>query len=1621
MTESAHRIRSQTLDVAVATEALALALQPRLGELNRQRLLPVIDRVLGEFDLPGRHVRIDRLAIDLGTLPLQALEERAETALESALRDAIAAAITVERPSDAAAAQVLPEAEARLALLEHYLRHGTVPFSADRAAFSADALVTELSAAEPEALAALIRSHGRDRHVLQRLVLQLKDATLRAILTLIEPAHAALIIVYMFDLRQIHEVEPILPLDDAALGQLLWLLAFSYLLREAGSHFNRKSFVRALLEQIAANESVPYATLIATLARGLRATLRKRPLASSLPAVIDDIAHDLEEAPENLTVAGAADPAMLADLIRRHGGDRTALERLVGGLDETTLMAVLTLLEPVYAAPILAYMLELRQIQSVSPFLALGEAEFARMLWVLSFAYLAHDAGSQFNRRSYVRSLLTQLAARESVSFDALLAALKQGLQAAKSHQPLTASLPAIIDEIVNDLGSDRAAPNLESATQDRALGNPATRDLAALADLARQHRHDQPALERLVRGLDEATLQAVLAQFEPDAAAPIIAFMRALRQIHRITPLTVLDEAAFARILWVLALAHLAGDASAPIDPGRSARILLQNLAADQSMAAGTLAARIARAQVENGPAETISSTLAEVVAEILHEHGYDRGVPGGAGVPDDGVVVRARAGPAMVADLVRRHAGDPQALDRLVREFDENTLQMTLQRLEPGHAPLVIAYMLELRQIHRVTPLAAVADATLARLLWTLTFAYLARDAGSPFDRKSYLRVMLSKIASSLSTDLRGLTAILVSGLRAGEQGHPLAASLPAMIGEIQQELANGEPGDILATDSGPPTVFDHVALADLLRRERASGDLIARIHDESVLQAVLRELVPREADLIVTFIAELRRADGREPLTGRDAPTFARALWSHVLTRAADQSGMPFSPERFVRTILAGIADAAALRLDGLLAKLARNLSPSEQGGVPFLPEIVADLLQEVANAAHSPKPSPARDPPPRQRGDTMHPTVLRVLDRYDRIDALGRFLRHGHLPPDVLLRRGDLTTERLAEEFASLDAARIHALLATESVEVRYGMLLRAVGMLGPIRLGLLWRRLLAQPAEARDGAARSDARPDRALLEQALAAAVAQAPDPDAFHARLLSALIDGGEIDLEALAAPLLAPAQGELSTKDDSAAWPVRRLEAELLVQLRDAEPSTTPAATAPVAAPGLAELIEMLSSRHPQEAARFFRAVADSEALGPTLAARLDGVPEVLRQTVERLAGAEPDDTGTARSSVFARDALFAGLGDAATLQPLTEEQLQSTLPAVAAAFPEELAGFIAAHAGRAELRARWIATLADSALVRLAHALEPHQFVHFLDAAEMVHRAAFAIADPAARGRLRRTSLWEALLGYLATNAPAERSTEDFVAILLARAGEEGERIRTEARRLAAAAGRHRLVAALAPRPPQESTLHRRPASTPSGTAQSKRPRPARARTAFGIDNEATESGEPIYIDNAGMALFGVFLPQLFDRLDALSREQGRARMRDEHAASRAVHLLQYLVDGRCNAPEPLLVLNKLFCGLSIATPVPAEITPTADELALCDGLLQAMIANWKIIENSSVAALRETFLQREGKLEHRSDRWTLHVQRKTVDVLVDRIPWSISVTYHPWMPLPLYVTW
>ena len=202
-------------------------------------------------------------------------------------------------------------------------------------------------------------------------------------------------------------------------------------------------------------------------------------------------------------------------------------------------------------------------------------------------------------------------------------------------------------------------------------------------------------------------------------------------------------------------------------------------------------------------------------------------------------------------------------------------------------------------------------------------------------------------------------------------------------------------------------------------------------------------------------------------------------------------------------------------------------------------------------------------------------------------------------------------------------------------------------------------------------------------------------------------------------------------------------------------------------------------------------------------------------------------------------------------------------------------------------------------------------------------------------------------------------------------------------------------------------------------RRSRESPRRSEMKQKTNPRRKTTPL---EEPEEFSDPLYIENAGLVLTGNFLPRLFQSLQMLQNmEDGGIRLRDSETASRAVHLLQYLVDGRPSAPEPLLVLNKILCGIPLSEPIDPEIEMTDRETEFCDMLLNSVIAHWEIIKGTSITGLRETFLQREGRLELSDNGWQLQVQRKTVDVLVDQIPWSFSVLHHGWMAQPVYVKW
>ena len=163
--------------------------------------------------------------------------------------------------------------------------------------------------------------------------------------------------------------------------------------------------------------------------------------------------------------------------------------------------------------------------------------------------------------------------------------------------------------------------------------------------------------------------------------------------------------------------------------------------------------------------------------------------------------------------------------------------------------------------------------------------------------------------------------------------------------------------------------------------------------------------------------------------------------------------------------------------------------------------------------------------------------------------------------------------------------------------------------------------------------------------------------------------------------------------------------------------------------------------------------------------------------------------------------------------------------------------------------------------------------------------------------------------------------------------------------------------------------------------------------------------------------IYVQHAGVVLLHAFLPGFFRKLDLLKG----AQFADEQARQRSVHLVQYLATGKTGMPEYEMTVPKMLCGFPLNYPVEREIVLTDPETEEAEKLLRAVIEHWKALKSTSPSGLREGFLLRDGKLEKRPSDWYLMVEQKAMDILLDRLPWTIGMIQLPWMKDMLRVEW
>jgi hypothetical protein len=173
----------------------------------------------------------------------------------------------------------------------------------------------------------------------------------------------------------------------------------------------------------------------------------------------------------------------------------------------------------------------------------------------------------------------------------------------------------------------------------------------------------------------------------------------------------------------------------------------------------------------------------------------------------------------------------------------------------------------------------------------------------------------------------------------------------------------------------------------------------------------------------------------------------------------------------------------------------------------------------------------------------------------------------------------------------------------------------------------------------------------------------------------------------------------------------------------------------------------------------------------------------------------------------------------------------------------------------------------------------------------------------------------------------------------------------------------------------------------------------------------------NNKEEHFEDIIYIQNAGMVLLHPFLSAFFENLNLV---QDKAFISINHR-NQAIGLLEFLVWGENKHSENFFPLNKILCGISPADLWVNEIEIPKSFKTEGEELLTEVIRHWEVLKNTGIDGLRETFLQRPGKLSHSQNGWKLVVEQKAVDILIGSLPWGLGIIKMSWMADMLFVEW
>jgi hypothetical protein len=411
---------------------------------------------------------------------------------------------------------------------------------------------------------------------------------------------------------------------------------------------------------------------------------------------------------------------------------------------------------------------------------------------------------------------------------------------------------------------------------------------------------------------------------------------------------------------------------------------------------------------------------------------------------------------------ELILRVGKNSYSRKRLVYQFSEQQIKYIIVLLEPEEAEFIFEYHHNVVQVQREVYLVKNQESDFKREVWFLIITFLIIDRGSHFNRKEFVRNMLSGMASHFNTNFSELIALFAAGLKIESPELKNIDSLQSIILELfvesvsvpqKEALVNNEiiKKDLfklsydldllryyLTFGSFPwwSSYLDQQSLEKILTemltiqpktmavmlhnvgKQQYSRKLLIKTFSEEILLSIVNLLEPDQTEFISDYIAEAKEINKRDSKLKVQSQDLTEAVWEFVFEYLLVDRGSMFNQQMFLESNIRNLANRFNTNYTDILVFLVQSIRGRHQASGRHI-SLIQDLNKLYNLLIKDPKSSFLN-----LDEKTIDYKVPELAEAKGLRDVLYYWLKMGHFP-------------WWAGKFAKLGASKLLEQLIRES--------------------------------------------------------------------------------------------------------------------------------------------------------------------------------------------------------------------------------------------------------------------------------------------------------------------------------------------------------------------------------------------------------------------------------------------------------------------------------------------------------------------------------------------------------------------------------------------------------